>query len=522
MLQFSKWKITVILAIILAGIIFAAPNLVNRDKLATLPGWIPKTVVSLGLDLQGGSHLLYEVDTKALVAERLSSVVDEVRTQMRAANIGYSDLGVKDGVVTLKLRDPGSADAAKPVLQKAAGSLDLSIGADGLATIKYTDAGEHELKVQAVEQSIEVIRKRIDETGTKEPTIIRQGEDRIVVQLPGVKDPQHLKDIFGQTAKMTFRLVDENAGLSGKLSPTSEMVPWAPDSEEAKAGDKGVPLQKRVMVSGENLTSAQQSFDNGMPVVAFSFDSVGARRFGDATAQNVGKRFAIVLDNKIISAPVIRSAIMGGSGIISGNFTSQSAQDLALLLRAGALPAPLTVLEERSVGADLGADSIAAGKLACILAVVLIVVAMVVLYGLFGIFANVALLLNAILMMAILSLFGATLTFPGIAGMVLTLGMAVDANVLILERVREEMRNGRSPVTAMETGYREAQGTIFDANITHLIATAFLFQFGSGPIKGFAITLIIGIVTSMFTSIWVTRLMTSIWLRRTRPKQLPL
>ncbi|HWU00192.1 MAG TPA: protein translocase subunit SecD, partial [Terriglobales bacterium] len=325
------------------------------------------------------------------------------------------------------------------------------------------------------------------------------------------------KDLIGKTAKMTFRLVDEAAAASGQIPPTSEIVEGSPGSREEK-----LPLQKRVMVSGENLTGAQQTFQDGAPVVSFNFDTIGAKRFGDATSQNIGKRFAIVLDNKIISAPVIRSAIMGGSGIISGNFTSQSAQDLAVLLRAGALPAPLTVLEERTVGADLGADSIAAGKIACGLAVLLIVVAMVVLYGLFGIFANIALVLNAVLLIAILSLLGATLTFPGIAGLVLTLGMAVDANVLILERVREEMRNGRSPVKAMETGYREAQGTIFDANITHLIATAFLFEFGSGPIKGFAVTLIIGIVTSIFTSIWVTRLMTSVWLRRARPKALPL
>jgi protein-export membrane protein SecD len=515
MLQFSKWKITVILAIILAGIVFAAPNLIDRDKLDTLPGWVPKTVVSLGLDLQGGSHLLYEVDTKALQTERLQSVVDDLRVQLRAANIGYTDLGVQGQVVTVKLLDPTTIETARPVLQKVAGQLSLSIANDGAATIQFSDAGAEQLKIQAVSQSIEVIRKRVDETGTKEPTIIRQGDDRIVVQLPGVKDPQHLKDLIGKTAKMTFRLVDEAAVVSGQLPPTSEMVAFD------KGGEK-LPLQKRVMVSGENLTNAQQTFETAAPVVSFSFDTIGGKRFGDATAQNIGKRFAIVLDGKIISAPVIRGAIMGGSGIISGNFTAQSAQDLAVLLRAGALPAPLTVLEERTVGADLGADSIAAGKLACVLAVVLIVIAMVVLYGLFGIFANIALVLNAILLIAILSLFGATLTFPGIAGLVLTLGMAVDANVLILERVREEMRNGRSPVTAMETGYREAQGTIFDANITHLIATSFLFEFGSGPIKGFAVTLIIGIVTSIFTSIWVTRLMTSIWLRRARPKALPL
>jgi protein-export membrane protein SecD len=517
MLQFSKWKITVILAIILAGIVFAAPNLINRDKLDSLPGWVPKTVVSLGLDLQGGSHLLFEVDTKALQTERLQSVVDDLRAQLRNAKIGYGDLGLNGQVVTVKLLDPTTIEAARPILQKVAGQLSLSVGGDGVATIQFSDAGAEQLKIQAVEQSIEVIRKRVDETGTKEPTIIRQGDDRIVLQLPGVKDPQRVIDLVGKTAKMTFRLVDEAAVLSGQVPPTSEMVA----SSEEDGGGK-LPLQKRVMVSGENLTNAQQTFENGQPVVSFSFDTIGGKRFGDATAQNVGKRFAIVLDNKIISAPVIRGAIMGGSGIISGRFTAQSAQDLAVLLRAGALPAPLTILEQRTVGADLGADSIAAGKLACVLAVVLIVIAMVILYGLFGIFANVALVLNGVLLIAILSLFGATLTFPGIAGLVLTLGMAVDANVLILERVREEMRHGRSPVTAMETGYREAQGTIFDANITHLIATAFLFEFGSGPIKGFAVTLIIGIVTSIFTSIWVTRLMTSIWLRRTRPKALPL
>jgi len=517
MLHFSKWKITIILAIILAGFVFAAPNLVSRDKLASLPGWVPQRVVTLGLDLQGGSHLLLEVDTKALIAERLNSVLDEVRGKLRTAKVGYTDLGLQGDAVSFKLLDPSAAESVKPLLRASAGNMDITIADDGAASIKFSEPALHELRLHAVDQSIEIIRRRIDETGTREPTIIRQGEDRIVVQLPGVKDPQHIKALIGKTAKLTFRLVDLTAQPGGPVPPTSEVL-----SAAEGEGQKQYVVQKRVMVSGENLVDAQQSYESGLPVVAFKFDAVGGRRFGEATAQNVGKPFAIVLDGKVISAPVIRDAILGGSGIISGSFSVEGARDLALLLRAGALPAPLTVLEERTVGADLGADSIAAGKRACIIGVALIAIAMVVLYGLFGIFANIALLLNAVLLLAVLSFFGATLTFPGIAGIVLTLGMAVDANVLILERVREEVRNGRSPVTAMEAGYREAQATIIDANVTHLISTLFLFQFGSGPIRGFAVTLCIGILTSVFTGVLVTRLMTSSWLRWARPRALPL
>jgi protein-export membrane protein SecD len=521
MLQFSKFKVTIILGIILLGIIFSAPNLVPRDKLDSLPGWIPKTVVNLGLDLQGGAHLLYEVDTNALVTERLNNIVDDVRAKLRAANLGYVDgPRVENGAVKVKIRDAGSIEQARKPLQDAATDMSLDIAADGQVTIAFTEAGLKELKNHTVQQSIEIVRRRIDATGTKEPTIIRQGEDRIVVQLPGVTDVEHMKKVIGPTAKMTFRMVDEAAEMNQQPAPGDELLEVV--DARTNAAQKLI-VQKRVMVSGENLTDAQQSFEGGgQPVVAFKFDNIGAKKFGEATAQNVGKRFAIVLDGKVISAPVIKDAILGGSGIISGNFSVQSAQDLSLLLRAGALPAPLTVIEERTVGADLGADSIEAGKKACLIAIVLIVVAMIVLYGLFGVFANIALVLNAILIFAALSALGATLTFPGIAGLVLTLGMAVDANVLILERVREEMRNGRSPVTAMEAGYREAQGTIIDANATHVIATLFLFEFGSGPIKGFAITLLIGVLTSFFTSVYVTRLMTSVWLRRARPKQLPL
>ncbi|HVZ01947.1 MAG TPA: protein translocase subunit SecD [Dongiaceae bacterium] len=522
MLHFSKLKLTVILGIILLGIVFSLPNLFPRDDVEKWPSWMPRTVVSLGLDLQGGSHLLYEVDTVSLVKDRLDSVVNDIRSKLTsgATRIGYVNLGVSNGAVSLKLRDTGQIETARPLLQEATTGMDLAIASDGQVTASYSDQALKQMKQQVVEQAIEVVRKRIDATGTKEPTIIREGDDRIVVQLPGVKDPQRIKDIIGKTAKMTFQMVDENAMLTGTPAPTDVVLDVADPRTD---GAQKLIVEKVPLLYGQNLVDAQQTFENGaQPVVAFKFDSVGARKFGDATSKNVGRRFAIVLDGKIISAPVIKDAILGGSGIISGNFTVQSAGDLALLLRAGALPADLHVIEERTVGADLGADSIAAGKKACVIAIVLIVVAMVVLYGLFGIFANVALLLNAVLILGALSLLGATLTFPGIAGMVLTLGMAVDANVLILERVREEMRNGRSAITAMEAGYREAQATIIDANVTHFIATCFLFYFGSGPIKGFAITLIIGIATSFFTSVYVTRLMTSVWLRRTRPKLLPL
>lgn len=516
MLYFSPFKTALIAILLLLGSLLALPNLVPQSTLDQLPDWMPKKRISLGLDLQGGSHLLMEVDVNSLISERLNNIVDDVRSKLRAKNIGYVDLGVKEGKVVFRLRDQKDIDAARQELAASLQDMTLSMEADGQASAFFTPTALAQLKSHAIEQSIEIIRRRIDETGTREPTIVRQGEDRILVQLPGVKDPQHVKNLIGKTAKLTFRLLDETASPAGPVPPSSELL----DSQES---DKGkLVVQKRVMVSGENLIDAQQGFQDGLPIVSFRFDGAGGRRFGEVTARNVGHRFAIVLDNKVISAPVIRDAILGGSGIISGNFTVESARDLALLLRAGALPAPLTVLEERSVGADLGADSIAAGKFACFIGIALIVVAMLVLYGFFGIIANIALLFNALLLLAALSLLEATLTLPGIAGIALTLGMAVDANVLILERVKEEVRHGRTPISALEVGYREAQATIIDANVTHLIATLFLFQFGSGPIKGFAVTLCLGILTSIFTSIIVTRLLTSSWAKRVRPKTLPI
>ncbi|MFZ5791838.1 MAG: protein translocase subunit SecD [Pseudomonadota bacterium] len=525
MLRFQKWKIGLIVAVLLVGALSAMPNLFSRQALDALPSWFPKTRVILGLDLQGGSHLLLEVGVKTVIQDELNSVVDAVRASLRKANIGYSDLGVQGNSVVLKLRDTAQIDEARKLLKDAALGLDLSIADDGTATLSMSDQMILDRERKAVEQSIEIVRRRIDETGTREPTIQRQGEDRILVQLPGVKDPEHIKELIGRTAKMTFRFVDTSISpeqaKAGNMPPTDELLP------DAKTGPDGQPIayyvvQKRVMVSGENLVDAQATFQDAQPVVSFRFDSLGAKRFGDATKDNIGKLFAIVLDGKVISAPVIRDAILTGSGIISGNFTTQSANDLAILLRAGALPAPLTVIEERTVGADLGADSIAAGKIASLIGLALIVVAMLLLYGLFGLFANIALLCNAILLMGALSLLEATLTLPGIAGIALTLGMAVDANVLIFERIREEVRAGRGPMSAIDAGYREAMNTIIDANLTTLISTLILFQFGSGPVRGFAVTLSIGIVTSVFTAVMVTRLVTVLWLRTRRQRSAPL
>jgi preprotein translocase subunit SecD len=517
MLHFPTWKVATVLIVLLVGTILAIPSLMPRATLDAMPSWFPKQTVTLGLDLQGGSHLLLEVGMESLIQERLDNTLAEARAKLNGASprINYTGLSRSNDAVKLTLLDPSRIDDARTALASAI-SEGMEITTDGPAfSLHYTESGLAQLKARTVDQSIEVVRRRIDETGTREPTIIRQGDDRIVVQVPGNQDPQHLKELIRAEAKLTFHMV-QGPGGAGPVPPSMMDLPESDTGELLR-------VEKRPLVAGENLVDAQQSFEQaGLPVVSFKFDSLGARKFGDATVKNVGRRFAIVLDNKIISAPVIRDAILGGSGIISGNFTVESARDLSLLLRAGALPAPLTVIEERTVGADLGADSIEAGKLACFIGLAGIVVAMVLLYGIFGVFANVALIFNGILTLGALSAFEATLTLPGIAAIVLTLGMAVDANVLILERVREEVRNGRSAITAMEFGYREALGTIVDSHVTTLISTLLLFLLGSGPIKGFAVALLIGVSISLFTALLVTQLMTSTWLRRTRPKVLPL
>ncbi len=519
MVYLERWKIILILLVCAIGVLYSAPNLLGKEKAAWLqahtPSFFPNQTVNLGLDLRGGSHLLLEVAVDNVVEERLQSIVDQTRSTLRTSKIGYTDLGLSGGAVHFKLTDAAQYDAAKKAIKDMDRELDLT-AKDADFSLHMTEEKIAERKRSAMDQSIEIVRRRIDETGTREPSIQRQGDNRILVQLPGVDDPERIKGLLGQTAKLTFRLVDETANPMETHAPSGEEI--LPSAED----NRNYVVQKRVMVSGDTLIDAQPSFQDGMPVVSFKFDSIGGRRFGEATRVNVGHLFAIVLDNKVISAPVIREAIMGGSGVISGHFTTQGAQDLALLLRAGALPAPIKVLEERTVGPGLGADSIKAGATASLVGLALVVVFFVFAYGLFGVFANIALMFNIALIFGLLSILQATLTLPGIAGIVLTIGTSLDANVLVFERIREEMRLGRSVVASIDAGYSHALSAIVDANMTTLIASVLLFIFGSGPVKGFAVTLSIGIITSIYSAIMITRLIIVWWLKVAKPKAIPL
>lgn len=522
MAQFPKWKIIVVLLVTLAGIIWSAPSLMPRETTDRLPSWLQP--VSLGLDLQGGSYLLLEVDTTYVVREHLNSLVEGVRTTLRKEKVKYADLGTvgRDGV-KVRLLEITDRDRIRPELRKLDTSAAFDMADDGTVTWRYDEQALRGRINQAVDQSLEIVRRRIDEMGTREPSIQRQGVDRIVVQLPGVKDPDHIKSLLGKTAKLTFHMVDESTSpeeaRSGRLPPGSVLLP-------AAENERGLPsayvVKKKVEVGGDMLSDSQATFQDGRPVVSFRFTTAGGKRFGEATKENVGHSLAIVLDEKVISAPRVNEPILGGSGIISGGFTVQQAKDLSLLLRAGALPAPLKVMEERTVGPDLGADSIKAGAIASGLGLILVVLFMVVIYGTLGWLANVALVLNLVLLTALMAVLGATLTLPGIAGVVLTMGMAVDANVLIYERMREESHSGRPLLSAVRAGFDRAFATILDANLTHLIAAALLYAFGTGPIKGFAVTLGIGIATSLFTATTVTRMMVHLWIAVRRPKALPL
>jgi preprotein translocase subunit SecD len=520
MLDFPNWKRILVIAVCAFGILYAAPNFLPASMLQDMPDWAPGKRVSLGLDLQGGAHLLMAVDTDEYLNDIMEkSLKDDVRRAMRSAKVPPNPV-VSGTAIRFQVRDPSKVDVVRRNIRRESPDLEIEEMGDGRFEARLKETALRSRVGTVVSQSIAVIRKRIDEMGTKEPIIQRQGEDRILVQVPGVRDTERLKNIIGKTAKMTFHMVD------GDCDPNQRPLPGSMIVESDETGPDGNPykycIRKRVRLSGQNLVDSQPTFQDNQPVVSFRFDTRGARTFGKITAENVGRLFAIVLDNKVITAPRIEEPIRGGSGIIRGNFTVQSSKDLSILLRAGALPATITYLEERSVGPGLGQDSIDAGKRASVVGLLLVIVFMVIFYGRFGIMADIALLFNIALILGLLSVLQATLTLPGIAGIVLTMGMAVDANVLIFERIREEVRNGRSPLNAVDAGYRRALSTIVDSNLTTLIAAFLLFLLGSGPIKGFAVTLSIGILTSMFTAIMVTRFQVVLWLRRTRPQTLAI
>ena len=514
MYKLSKERVLIILAICLVGIFFAVPNFLPQNL--KLPSWWQP--VSLGLDLQGGSNLLLQVDFDDVMKERMSTIEDSVRQTMREHRIRYQKLTAGADSVKVEIENAGSRNQAMGYFRKLDDGLTVTSDADGVVEIKYSDQAIAQLKAKVVEQSIEIVRRRIDELGTKEPVIQSQGSDRIVVQLPGIQNPEEVKQLLGKTAKMSFHLVDDRTNAAdarrGKLSSSSRVV-------DGVDGGQYV-ISRKPVVGGENLTDATVSFQEGAPVVSFKFNTVGGRKFGEVTKENIGRQLAIVLDDEVISAPVIQSAILGGSGVITGSFTSEEANDLALLLRSGALPAPLEVLEERTVGAGLGADSIKAGIIASVIGLIMVVVFMVAAYGLFGIFTTVSVFTNLFLLLGAMSIIGTTLTLPGIAGIILTIGMAVDSNVLIFERMREEVKNGRSPKDAAEAGFTEAWATIVDSNLTTLVAALVLFWFGTGPVRGFAVTLAIGIATSMFTSVTVSRLIIAGWMKKTKPTKLPI
>ena len=538
MLHFQRWKVILVLGIVLAGIIFSIPNLIPASTLKELPSWLPHKQVNLGLALQGGAHLLYQIDEKELVSDWLGNIRGDVRETLRSSRIGYTDLAqnVAGRSVSVRIRKAADLDKALTELKKLSApigndvfggfvgnDLDVGLNDNGGVTLTATEPGVNDRISSAIQTSIETIRRRVDAFGTTEPSIQREGRNRILVQVPGVSDVQRLKNLIGETGKLEFRMVDPSAdaadvAASKKAPPGTELV--------YSSDEPPIPyvLKDQVLVSGESLVGSQPGFDSqtGEPVVTFRFDSAGAKRFGRATQDNVGLPFAIVLDNKVVSAPVIREPILGGTGQISGSFSVQEANDLSVLLRSGALPAKLTVIEERTVGASLGADSIESGKRAALAGLALVVLFMFAAYGLFGLFANIALFVNIAIIFAVLSLMGATLTLPGIAGIVLVIGIAVDANVLINERIREEIRTGKSPFAAVDSGYSRALTTIIDSNVTTLIAVLVLFWLGSGPVRGFAVTLTVGILASMFTAVTVTRMMVAYWLRRTRPKVIPI
>jgi len=533
MLYFTRWKALAIILTALVVCLCAVPNFFPEARVKTWPSWAQRRLV-LGLDLQGGSYLLLEADSNYIKKEKLDQVRDDVRRTLREAKIGYTGLASKGDSVEVRITRDNELQTALTKLRELSQPLTGLLGSNGQRSLEVSDAGGGLIHLtvtpaaindrirQTIEQSIQIVERRVNELGTVEPLIQRQGQDRILVQVPGLQDPTRLKKLIGETAKMDFRMVDSTVSpeqaQAGRLPPDSELLP------STEPNHPPYVVKKQVLVSGGDLTDAQPGFDprSGEPVVNFRFNTAGSRKFSQATSENVGQPFAIVLDNKVISAPVIREPITGGSGQISGSFTVQAANDLAILLRAGALPAPLTIIEERTVGPGLGQDSIDKGELAAYVGSIMVIVFMLMTYRLFGVFANIAVAINVAMIFGVLSLLNATLTLPGIAGIVLTVGIAVDSNVLIYERIREELRGGRTAISAIDAGFKRALSTILDSNITTFIAAAVLFYIGTGPVRGFAVTLGIGIITTVFTAFTLTRLIVAGWVRWKRPQSVPI
>ena len=518
MMYYSRAKTASVLGVCALGLLLCLPNF-----LAAPGRFLPWRQIHLGLDLRGGSYLLMQVDVPTITRERLEGLTDGVRQGLLAAGLGYRNLATDPAARRVRFTPRDESEHARDlsVLRAlptaSSGEFSVADQPDGSIAVTLSEAAMRARASEAVTQSIEIVRRRIDATGAVDPGITRQGDDRIVVQLPGVSDPERVKQLLGTTAKMTFHLVDEGANVSGLPPPGVEFLAMQEDPRQR------VAVLSHVEVDGADLTNAAagQDTQSGQWTVDFTFDSAGARRFGEVTRSNIGRRLAIVLDNKVLSAPVIQSAI-SGRGQITGSFDAQKATDLALLLRAGALPAPLAVIEERSIGPSLGADSIRAGAISLAVGFLLVIGFMGLFYGLFGWYANLALFANLVLILAVLSLFQATLTLPGMAGMLRTLGMAVDANILINERIREEVRRGRTPLAAMQAGFERATGTILDSNATALLAHVMLFVFGTGPVRGFALTITVGIVTTLFTTLLLSRMLMVRWYARARPALLPV
>ncbi|MFS0772046.1 protein translocase subunit SecD [Sphingomonas sp. 1P08PE] len=533
MLDFPRWKVWSIIAALAVLCALAIPSFLPERVTQNAGFRVPR--INLGLDLAGGSYLMLEADVSGLAATRLESMRDQVASEMRRGSprIAIGDISTRDGQLSFMLRDPGQVDAARERLLSIAGGgagmsgqrvWDINVVDSSRFVLKPTQAGLAQAIDTAMGDATEVVRRRIDALGTREPTIIRQGRDRIVVQVPGLQNPQALKDLLGKTARLEFKLVDETATpqqlAQRQAPPGSQILPYPGNP----LGSPLIAVKRSVIISGEQLVDAQQTFDQqtNQPQVAITFDGSGARRFARVTQENTGKPFAIILDNSVISAPNINEPILGGRAQISGNFTVESANQLAIALRSGALAVDLKVVEESTVGPELGADSIHAGVLASAVAVALVVAFMLITYGRFGLYANLAVIINVFVILGVLALLNGTLTLPGIAGFILTIGTAVDCNVLINERIREERRRGRSVVQSVELGYKEASRTIFEANVTHAISGIIMLVLGSGPVKGFAVVLLIGIATSVFTAVTFTRMLVAIWLRRNKPKTITI